>query len=720
VANGPAAETNDNDITTSAPDPTYSTTSPWAAAPVIAPPTGPLTLLLDASGRSVSGGNTGATITDTIGSNTIVSGAVGITLLGSAATYETVTTQAGSTNTLTLGGKETVFSGGTDTISLDGNYSSVTATGKATITATANCYNTYVLNGVETLIDSGAGSVTVGASAQVVLDQIATYISVNKLSGGALSINPGQPGLASASFAGGAVSLQVNPTNITGGGSATDSTADIVTFGPGATSFTDGLGADSYVFTNGQVARASIGGFRVGTDSIVFKGFAANPVQSWGYGGGNTVGVLTDGTTITFYGVNVPQPAFVSQTPPPSPPSSVFLTTSGNTVTGGAAALTVTDKIGGNTIVGGSGGLTLYTAGADQVSTAAGAVDTLALAGGSTVVSSGSDKITLSGRGNTIRGGAGLLTVTDTGGGNTITGGSGGLNATMTGSGDTITTAAGSSGAISISGGAVLTSAGNDTITISGTSANVTASGGSIITGAVGSYAAYTLNGGETFNSAGGGLVSIGATGTVTINETAGSLTILKAAGGQVTVNDLVPTTGTVSATVTGGAANITTGKQGVQVVTNGTAPDTIAAGAGPLTVVSRGADTILGGAGNVTVLVPSNTTAPLTFIGGSGDAFISAAARPLKVQGGTGALTVSFGTGTAYVQGGTKADTYSFVAGHEGGTDIITGYRAGVDQLSFTGYTGSAIASQAVSNGSLNIVLTDNTHVTLVGVTHL
>jgi hypothetical protein len=49
------------------------------------------------------------------------------------------------------------------------------------------------------------------------------------------------------------------------------------------------------------------------------------------------------------------------------------------------------------------------------------------------------------------------------------------------------------------------------------------------------------------------------------------------------------------------------------------------------------------------------------------------------------------------------------------GGTDLITGYRSGTDQVHFTGVT---IASDSVTGAGFNLVLSDGTHVTFAGLT--
>jgi hypothetical protein len=49
---------------------------------------------------------------------------------------------------------------------------------------------------------------------------------------------------------------------------------------------------------------------------------------------------------------------------------------------------------------------------------------------------------------------------------------------------------------------------------------------------------------------------------------------------------------------------------------------------------------------------------------------------------------------------------------------DFVDGQGGGTDKLVFSGFGASAITSQVVSSGSLNRVLADNTHVTLMHTT--
>ncbi len=71
-----------------------------------------------------------------------------------------------------------------------------------------------------------------------------------------------------------------------------------------------------------------------------------------------------------------------------------------------------------------------------------------------------------------------------------------------------------------------------------------------------------------------------------------------------------------------------------------------------------------------------------------------------------------------AAVTVGGGADAFDFVAGKAGGDLTVAGFRVGVDSIDLQGYTGSGIASERVVSGALQVVLSDNSHITLLGIT--
>jgi hypothetical protein len=771
VANGPAAETNDNDITTSAPDPTYSTTSPWAAAPVIAPPTGTFTLDFTSGGHTVSGmadANARVVITDEFGSNTINSGTGGGIDVTETGTYATINTQAGTSNSISVGAKNFINSAGNDTISVSGNYNSVTASGASTITSAASAWGSFVLNGAETLTLQGTSNVSVGATGN------ATVVagggnSVAKAAGGVLTAVTGNDrmiasgGAATISYSGGGFSFV-----------AKDASADTVTFGAGTNTAAGGTGAaETYVFVNGQGGGTNtIAGFRVGTDVLSYQGFSGNAVASGSVSGGNTTLALTDGTQIVLNGVVLsqylpppPPPPVVTPpvvtppvvtppvvTPPvvtPPNPTTVsgtqpdmVLTGSHGTVSAGTTGLQkVSDTVGYNTINGGAGGIDVQAPACGTiVNTMAGVTNTIAISSQDVVNSAGNDAITVWGtydtvttsgtstvtllsRNATVSGGAGHLTVVDKNGSNKVVGGIGGLDANV-GWYTSVATCSGATDTISVWGKTTVTSAGNDTINVAGNYNSITASGASTINIAADSFNSLSLSGQETVNDAGGGQIYVAAGGNVTLDVSQTYASVTKAAGAALTVT----AEGSASSTtlgVSGGAATMMVwpGTNGiVTLTTDANGSDAIALRSGWAAIGSVGNDTVTGGAGGATITAGNVSTSLLTFVGdasATGAVTLIAGAGTLSATAGAGALTVQFGSGSAKVQiGNGAADTLQFVAGHGGGTDVIAGYRAGVDQVQFQG--GVGIASQSVANGALNLVLTDGTRASFAGITHL
>ncbi len=252
------------------------------------------------------------------------------------------------------------------------------------------------------------------------------------------------------------------------------------------------------------------------------------------------------------------------------------LTTSGNLITGGTAALTLLDQAGDNTILGGAGGLSVTGAAGDQIITAAGSANSVSLAGGGeTLDSFGTD------------------TISATTGSNVI----------FVAGAATITTGAGSSNMVTLAGaGANLDSLGADTI-FAATGANtITAAGASLITTDAGTTNTITLSGNDVLNSNGSDVIQLGA-GNDTINAT-GAVTVMGGAG---------------NVTLTGGAGEITfIGGTGSASITGGAGALNVTGGSGNLTLTGgTGHETFVAGTGNA-VLNPGNSTSTITL--GSGE----------------------------------------------------------------------------------------------------
>ena len=60
-----------------------------------------------------------------------------------------------------------------------------------------------------------------------------------------------------------------------------------------------------------------------------------------------------------------------------------------------------------------------------------------------------------------------------------------------------------------------------------------------------------------------------------------------------------------------------------------------------------------------------------------------------------------------------------SFVDGHAGGTDLISGFKVGTDQIGLFGYDLGTV-QQSSAGGNTMLDLSDGTKITLLGVTQL
>ncbi len=326
----------------------------------------------------------------------------------------------------------------------------------------------------------------------------------------------------------------------------------------------------------------------------------------------------------------------------------------------------------------------------------------------------------------TLVGGAGRMTVSG-GYSQTITGGSGGVvyNAGAAASA-TITTASGSSNTLNLGTSSTfnITSWGNDTITGGAGGTTLVVHGNATIGAATGSRTA-TLMGNDVMTG--------GNQDTVTVTQGA-NVTYISGASGTLhetaaTVQVSVGGASAGAAKLVGGAANVSTSTaSGLSITTSAASGTQVTLTTGAAKVVTGGADQIHAGSGAAQVTLLSDNVqvwggsgsisiAPqyfghtgLHFIAGSGTANLN-----LWSAGGN---DIVFGQGNTTVSaGGGAANTFEAFAGAGGGTDVITGFRAGTDHLLLHGVT---VASQSVSFGSANLVLSDHTHLQFMGVTNL
>lgn len=409
--------------------------------------------------------------------------------------------------------------------------------------------------------------------------------------------------------------------------------------------------------------------------------------------------------------------------------ASITLRGSGASIVGGAGVLQVADQGGSHTVIGGTGAFTYVgTTGTDSITTGKSSANTVILGAGSDTVSilastvltagTGAAKIMLTSSGSSITGGLGALTATDSSGGNTITGGAGALNLTMaaTALGNTVITnnttglsivqyRSGSNvvmvnGMTSIDAGlgsGNLVVSGSGQLSINGGSGSMTVNGG---TGTA--YIFTQLNTKNLVNmSSGSGTVA--SHGADTINAS----TVSGAAGERVYI--------AVSATVTGGTGTLAVNGLGSGAISVTGATGTVTSSAlGNNSFIKGGSNggNVLNAAGGNTTLVGGGAGDKLTDTGTAGGNLLLASA---------GGASLSAGSGNDTLAGGAGSDIFILTHGSAAHSTVIQGYTAGADHLSFVGFgTASPIASQAVIGGSLQLILSDQTTVTLTNVTKL
>ncbi|MBV9736308.1 MAG: hypothetical protein JO209_10410, partial [Acidisphaera sp.] len=248
------------------------------------------------------------------------------------------------------------------------------------------------------------------------------------------------------------------------------------------------------------------------------------------------------------------------------------------------------------------------------------------------------------------------------------------------------------------------------------------------------------------------------ATASVEVFRGTGPLTFINGGGSSTIIGGA----GDLPATVFGGTGSLAVfagagggfyygGTAGNNVIVAGSAPTAIFGGGNGDFLFAGGASTIVAGAGNET-LSGSGTTGANFFFGGSGaeeivagngnDSVIagSGAATIFSGTGGSDAIyagsgtdmivgaganaTVVAGTGNAAMYAGSGTDLFAFISGAAGGSDSISGFNTATDHITLQGYGSGAVAaalgSATVAGGSTTLMLSDNTHITLVGVTNL
>jgi len=281
----------------------------------------------------------------------------------------------------------------------------------------------------------------------------------------------------------------------------------------------------------------------------------------------------------------------------------------------------------------------------------------------------GSDTIFAGGATCAVYGGSGTLFMIGGSGRMTVFGGTGS------------STVFGGAGGSQIYGGSaghnILVAGGGDNTVLGG-------GGGDTLVGGAGTALLAMVEGGVAF----------GGTGTSTLFGASGG--IMVAGSGDDT---LVGAAGNEA--LWGGAGNATLfGGTGADTLGSGTGTTTLVAGSGPTTFVDGGGHSAMwGGVGDTTVF------------GGTGNALVNL---------GAGASEVVFGSGTMSVHGGAGTDLYDVTRGlSDGGTDQISGFKPGTDQIDLFGYARQDL-TQTVSADNTILSFDDGTTITLMGVTSL
>ena len=271
-AGGLAANVAGGDVLTTAPGSTnhvtlsrYDTLTGAGTDQVVAADTGNViveagaaTVSLQSANNAVQGGAGLLQLTDSVGGDSVTGGAGGLQA-ALAGSYDVVRTQAGSANAVSLSGRSSLLSQGTDTIALQGLYNQVTQTGAATITGGGVA--SFDLEGAAVLATSGSGTALVGAHASAsIMSADAGDLAITKLAGGSLTFTDSLAGgAASLTVTGGAATISAitgaydgvyatvgQGASVTaGGGNVTLAGGNSFTGGAGQTLLTLGAGADT-------------------------------------------------------------------------------------------------------------------------------------------------------------------------------------------------------------------------------------------------------------------------------------------------------------------------------------------------------------------------------------------------------------------------------------------------------------------------------------------
>ena len=601
-----------------------------------------------------------------------------------------ITTAAGSTNTIVLAGQDTVDSEGNDTITAGAGNLTAQVNGVATIYDSTGS-NQWSVGGTATVFaNSSNETMGVGPSGNVTVTGTETYLQITN-NGGNASVNVLTDGVRqSASIKGGSVLLRIydDSMHVSTGGGAVGST---MTFAAGDVSLTS-VGADVVYAGSGNANIVVSGAAQVYAGSGQLSVFGHGDSGGAGvYGNGGTVTIGGDTGNITYYGG--------------AKTNTLQSQLSNDVIVGGTGRMTVN---GGSreVIRGGIGGMTFNSngGGADTVSTVAGSKNVLNLSGSDTLTSYGADTIATTGSlagavygASTVNAGNNQVSLTLAG------------RDSFVGQGHTV---------LSVTKGAAAT------VTVGGWT-NVS------------EYLATV-----TYNDTADAATATVAGGSATVHSEWG-------AGLSVTTNQGLSSTvtlGTGNATVYSNANDTVRAGSGSDTIVATASNAHVYGGAGSATVLDHDWNagdhiTVTGGSGSMNL---DNGCGVMTFIGGSGSTVINGEGGALYVTGGSGTLQVSGGTQGLTFVGGTGASTlnmtqaggavtfgsgamtvnemgwgaataYTVAGGHAPASDVINGFKGGWDSIHLSG--GVTLASASVAKGSEHLVFSDHSQLVLTGV---
>jgi hypothetical protein len=653
----------------------------------------PHTLTLTTASGVLGGGGL-LTVYADCGHDTVEGGSGGLDYIeqqGYGGSY--IVTAAGASDTVIAPGQDAIELAGNDILQGGSGNLTVEVTGSASVAGAAGS-NGYSVTGTLNLVGAGGSdTVELGQGADAWVTGVESFLQAT-VDGGAIGVNIAQAGAAAQiTITGGSAALGIynSATSVTtagGGGGA------LITLGAGtATVFSEGqdtiragVGVDTVLASGSSVIDA-------GSGQLAVYGHSENGTATvFGAAGTVTIGGDT-GDIVYVGGANA---------------NTVQAGLSNITITGGTGLMTATAG-SRQVITGGSGGMALQTqGGADTITTAAGAHDTIGFTGACVVTCNGNDL---------VNAGAGNSTITANGA-DSIIGSTGNAQYVLNGN-DTL--AANSYSQVTTGGG------GHDSITAYGSLTALTSQGGTVtfLQADNADHESVTLVGGSItlLSNAAQDVTQVTLGGaTDGMLSGAGHLSILMQANRE----KIWAGSGSDSVTVGGGGERLQGGAGALNVnMSDYSAPGvtSVYGGGGTLTIGSggygtlnfyggrgaanigmlHGAETVAAASGNLTL---GGGTAGTVFTAGSGSASVT-----LQASGGL----ITFGSGAASItesQYG-QAVIYDFNAGHGGGTDSITGFRSGTDELNFNGVS---VTGSTVQNGSTLLTLSDGTRVDLVG----